>query len=280
MEVAETNMKKLFLLTAMIFGLAIMAKAELTATAVTAVYPGECPKAAMDVGADGIASFYPAVVYTSGNDVEVVIFGEKFSIIKQFTLHDVVNPSTGKAPSGIWLESVDMQSVVVFKNFFVKNDKWCVVLGQGHETPIFVIDEDGSDLGTLPDCCSNPCIFLDGFMSGTPYLLAAVVYERDFQLYTFTGTSAIEANKVATFPKAYPNPLPAGATFTVDFGRVADTATFFSVLDMNGRQVYRTKVKPGDASLELFGARFGRGQYVYTVVYGDGETISGKLLAE
>lgn len=264
----------------MVVGLATAAKAELTATAVTPEYPVDSPRAAMEVDSDGLAVFYPAVVYTSGNDVEVVIFGEKFSIMKQFTLHDVLDPSTGKTPSGIWIESIDMTSVVVFKNFFVKNDKWCIILEQGYNSPIFVVDEDGSDLGTLPEYCTNPNIYLDGFMWGTPYLLTSVSYEHDFQLYTFTGSAGIEANKVAAFTKAYPNPLPAGATFTVDFAQAADNATFFSVLDMNGRQVYRRKVKPGETSFKLSGARFGHGQYVYTVVYGNGEALSGKLMAE
>lgn len=261
--------------------LAMTAKAELTATPVTEVYPRSCPSAAMEVDNDGIASFYPAVVYASGTDVEVVIFDEKFSILKKFTLKDALDATVSEL-TGLWIESIDMQSVVVSKNFFAKNDKWCVTVQQGSYSSavITVIDEDGKELGTLPQSSEEPCLFLDGFSFGTPYLLISNGYGESFQLYTFTGNAGVEASKVASFPKAYPNPLPAGAAFTVDFAQAADNATFFTVLDMNGRQVYRTKVKPGETSFELSGARFGHGQYVYTVVYGNGEAVSGKLLAE
>ena len=68
MEATVSCMKKLFLLIAMVVGLATAAKAELKATAVTEVYPDNCPKVAMEVDSDGLAVFYPAVVYASGND--------------------------------------------------------------------------------------------------------------------------------------------------------------------------------------------------------------------
>lgn len=79
---------------------------------------------------------------------------------------------------------------------------------------------------------------------------------------------------------AYPNPLPAGRTLTVDFQKAADDATYFSITDMTGRQVYRHKVKAGETSCQFNNRRLGHGHYVYTVIYKDGTSVSGRLMAE
>lgn len=267
----------------MAIGLAITAKAEVTATPVTGVYPLN-PQTAMEVDDENRALFQPAVVSETDTDVTVIIFDEYFSIEKQFTLP--INEGTSFEEQ--YTEGVDIADIEVTKNFFVKNDKWCVTfrheLAEGG-SELLIIDEDGNHVGTLPAELYSNNIFFSNLIAGIPYWVVYIdgiqgPYSEYFQLYTFTGNAGVEASKVASFPKAYPNPLPAGATFTVDFAQVADNATFFTVLDMNGRQVYRTKVKPGETSFELSGARFGHGQYVYTVVYGNGEAVSGKLLAE
>ena len=66
----------------------------------------------------------------------------------------------------------------------------------------------------------------------------------------------------------------------MNFEQPADDATFFSVLDMKGRQVYCRRVNPGDNSFRLSGTRFGHGHYIYTVVYKDGNSVTGRLMAE
>lgn len=291
-------MKKILLIFAAILAMAAnTAYAELTATPVTVQYPGYSPAAAMLVDEEGVAVLTPVVVYESGTDVEVVFLGDGagdgIHDGKQFTLHDVLRGNESFAPDavrlkGLWIESADLQSVMVSKNFFVKNNKWCVtfkhILADGHSEEFFVIDEDGNNLGVIPNLESNasPCIFLDGFYCGTPYLLASNENSEDggFQLYTFTGSAGVVANKVTSITGAYPNPLPAGQTLTVSLDRAADNATFFTVTDMTGRQVYRHRVTPGENSFRLSGARFGHGRYVYTVIYGDGESVSGNLMAE
>lgn len=270
------------------------AYAELTATPVTGWYPGGCPAAAMLVDEEEVAVLTPVAVYESGNDVEVVFLGgsgDGIHVGKQFTLHDVLRGEEYYEPDavslkGLWIESADLQPVMVSKNFFVKNDKWCVtlrhILADGHSQEIIVIDEDGNNLGVLPTGASNYQLFLDGFYCGTPYLLASIDNEEDsdFQLYTFTGKAGVVANKVTSITGAYPNPLPAGQTLTVSLDRAADNATFFTVTDMSGRQAYRSRVTPGENSFRLSGARLGHGRYVYTVIYGDGESVSGNLMAE
>lgn len=289
-------MKKtnLLLAFALVVGMTTtMTAAPLTSSPVTKIYPGGCPSIAMTVDEDDVAVMQPAVTSVSGKDVEVTIFGEKFAVEKQFTIPNVVvnwesryDYSKGATiPYGLWIESADLQSVVVTKNFFVKNNKWCVTFLHREEstrdTEYIVIDEDGNNLGILPKSEAVPCIFLDSFYCGTPFiLLGDEEPESTFQLYTFTGNSGVENKKVASFSAAYPNPLPAGQTLNVTFENEADDATYFTVLDMWGRQVYRRKIKPGETSCQISGARFGHGQFIYTIVYGNGESVSGKLLSE
>lgn len=295
-------MKKtnLLLAFALVVGMTTtMTAAPLTSSPVTKIYPGACPSIAMTVDEEDVAVMQPAVTSVSGKDVEVTIFGEKFAVEKQFTIPNVVvnweyrdDYSKGvTVPWGLWIESADMQSVVVSKNFFVKNNKWCVTFLHRSEVTgeieFLVIDEDGNNLGTLPESESDPCIFLDTFIYGTPFLLLLADDETGgnnyydyFQLYTFTGNSGVENKKVASISAAYPNPLAAGQTLNVTFENEADDATYFTVLDMRGRQVYRRKIKSGETSCQISGARFGHGQFIYTIVYGNGESVSGKLLSE
>ena len=251
---------------------------------------------AMTVDEEDVAVMHPAVAYESGKDVEVVIFGEKFTVQKQFTLHDVLTEhkydgSEDISLYNLWIESADLQGVAVSRNFFVKNDKWCVVLCYSTGSyldrvdRLKVIDEDGNILGELPEMQrgDDANIFLDGFFMGTPYLLIPTYDENEtFHLYTFTGTgqSGIEPMKVTTLSRAYPNPLPAGQMLNVELSKPADEATYFSVIDMNGRQVLRRKIPAGESSYQLSGSRFGHGHYVYTVIYKDGESVTGRLMAE
>ena len=286
-------MKKLNLLFSVLLCLSASAvKAEITPNP---VFPepqyGYKPEMAMSVDNDGQAVFQPAVVEQKGNDIEVTVFGTKFVVEKQFTLKNVLKSGYEACYcDDLYLETGDMFDIFATRNFFVKNDKWCIVVvnynNNADNEIAIVFDEDGNELGDVSFVRTRSMcnIVLDGIYKGTPYLLECyedkVGGDDYFQLYTFNGTNSIQAVKAASFNAAYPNPLPAGQTFTVDFAEPADDATFFCVIDMNGRQVYRRKLAPGQTTYKLTGSRFGRGNYVYTVVYGDGHAASGKLIAE
>ena len=271
-------MKKLILLFAITLGIAVnTAYAEITFSHQTGTYPGYYPQTAMKVEDEG-AIFQPAVVFESGTDIVVTIFagGKNFAVEKQFTIY--INADMEL--ESLYIQSIHLREITVTKNFFVKNGKWCVAFSN-EEGRIIVIDEEGNILGTLPECEFSMEIFLDGLTYGNPYLIV-----RDengiYSLCSFTNTaeSGIKSAKVNSVTSAYPNPLPAGATFTVNFEQPADDATFFSVLDMKGRQVYCRRVKPGDNSFRLSGTRFGHGHYIYTIVYKDGNSVTGRLMAE
>lgn len=253
-------------------------------------YESYCPEIALTVDEEEVAVLNPAVAIESGNDIEVTIFNDQFVVEKKFTIKDFaskcnISGSDKISLSDMWVESADMQSVVVSRNFFVKNNKWCVLLGPSNNVEgdkYIVMDEDGNLLGELPTLPrgEDPDIFLSGFYQGTPYMLLRTGSEESFQLYKFTGQAGIQAVKVATVAKAYPNPLPAGQTFNVELAQPADNATFISVVDMKGRQILRRRIAPNETVCHIPGSRVSNGQYIYTVVYGNGETVSGKLLAE
>lgn len=238
---------------------------------------------AMTVNNENVAVMQPACVYQSGSDIRVIIYSadNKFTVEEQFTISNVKTDNCNL--SGLWIESADLASVVVTKNFFVKNDKWCVSFSSYANGEIYqIIDEDGNSLGYLP-AGSEVNIYLDRFYQGTPYLL---VSEYDSQsdrstsrLYTFTDESGVESVAVP-MSKAYPNPLPSGETFTVELETPADNATFFSVTDMKGRQVFRGRVPAGESTYKVPGLHVGHGHYIYTVVYSNGEIASGRLMAE
>lgn len=287
-------MKKflLFFVTALAL-CSVSAYAELTPKPVTELLNGKVG-IAMVVDNQGLADLTPAIVSENDRDVEVTIFGENFAEIKKFSLKNIIpdeKDNYGKYThylNGIWLEFADMADVFVTKNFFVKNDKWCVTFSfiANREEMYYVVDEDGNNLGIINNNGESIKFYFDSFYKGHPFIMVDgseyVGYNEQYraQFFTFTGTSSMEAVNVGAMSKAYPNPLPAGHTFTVEFDRAADNGTFFTVVDMQGRQVYRSRVKAGETSFRLSERRFGHGRYVYTVVYGDGESTSGNLLAQ
>ena len=283
-------MKKLNLLFSVLLCLsASTVKAEITPNPVfSEPQLGSEPEIAMSVDNEGQAVFQPAVVNDSGDDIKVTVYGPKFTIEKQFTLKNVLKEGYDHfGTDEMYFAPMDAD-IVVTRNFYVKNDKWVVTVinykGNSDDMIYMIIDEDDNILGELPLLDNASDIVFDEFDKGTPYLIEyyeGKIDEGDyFQLYTFNGTNSIQAVKAASFNAAYPNPLPAGQTFTVGLAEPADDVTFFCVIDMNGRQVYRRKLAPGQNTYKLTGSRLGRGNYVYTVVYGDGHAVSGKLIAE
>ncbi len=284
-------MKKLNLLFSVLLCLSASAvKAEITPNPVFPE-PQLCNyglEIAMSVDNDGHAVFQRALYNQSSNGIEVTVYDPKFAVEKHFTLKNVLKEGYDYFDTEeFYFDSMD-EDIIVTRNFLVKNDKWIAVVRnykENSDDDIYMIfDEDNNLLGELPLLKDAGTIVFGGIDQGTPYLCQYYETQMDedeyFQLYTFNGTNSIQAVKAASFNAAYPNPLPAGQTFTVDFAEPADDATFFCVIDMNGRQVYRRKLAQGQTTYKLTGSRFGRGNYVYTVVYGDGHAVSGKLIAE
>ena len=275
-------MKKiLFILGVLLSMQSIPAMAQVTPKPVLQI--NSSMQGAMVVNDEGwVSSIRSASVVESGNDATFTIYDDHLNVEKTFTLHGIIDEYTHIEE--IWVESLDCLNIIVSKNFFVKNDKWCVATSKyknvyDGEGLLTVYDEDGNNLGSFT-VSEEPDIWLSYAYEGVPFLLITDYNTHSETLYTFTGESSV--NPVVAMQKSavgYPNPVSQGGTFTVVLGKEADHSTRFVVLDMNGRSVMSRNIKPGSTDFSLSN-RFANGHYIFNVIYGDGTVESGRLLSE
>ena len=275
-------MKKiLFILGVLLSMQSIPAMAQVTPKPVLQI--NSSMQGAMVVNDEGwVSSIRSASVVESGNDATFTIYDDHLNVEKTFTLHGIIDEYTHI--DKIWVESLDCTNIIVSKNFFVKNDKWCVATskyknGYDGEGFLTVYDEDGNNLGSFT-VSEEPDIWLSYAYEGVPFLLITDYNTHSETLYTFTGESSV--NPIVAMQKSavgYPNPVSQGGTFTVVLGKEADRSTRFVVLDMNGRSVMSRNIKPGSTDFSLSN-RFANGHYIFNVIYGDGTVESGRLLSE
>ena len=275
-------MKKiLFILGVLLSMQSIPAMAQVTPKPVLQI--NSSMQGAMVVNDEGwVSSIRSASVVESGNDATFTIYDDHLNVEKTFTLHGIIDEYTHI--DKIWVESLDCTNIIVSKNFFVKNDKWCVATskyknGYDGEGFLTVYDEDGNNLGSFT-VSEEPDIWLSYAYEGVPFLLITDYNTHSETLYTFTGESSV--NPVVAMQKSavgYPNPVSQGGTFTVVLGKEADRSTRFVVLDMNGRSVMSRNIKPGSTDFSLSN-RFANGHYIFNVIYGDGTVESGRLISE
>ena len=279
-------MKKiLFILGVLLSMQSIPAMAQVTPKPVLQI--NSSMQGAMVVNDEGwVSSIRSASVVESGNDATITIYDDQLNVEKTFTLHGIIDEDTHI--EDLWVESLDCTNIIVSKNFFVKNDKWCVATSKyknvyDGEGLLTVYDEDGNNLGSFT-VSDEPDIWLSYAYEGVPFLMISdygthgEIVSKTF--YTFTGESSV--NPVVAMQKSavgYPNPVSQGGTFTVVLGKEADRSTRFVVLDMNGRSVMSRNIKPGSTDFSLSN-RFANGHYIFNVIYGDGTVESGRLLSE
>lgn len=277
-------MKKiLFILGVLLSMQSIPAMAQVTPKPVLQI--NSSMQGAMVVNDEGwVSSIRSASVVESGNDATFTIYDDHLNVDKTFTLHGIIDEYTHTYIDEIWVESLDCTEIIVSKNFFVKNDKWCVATSKyknvyDGEGLLTVYDEDGNNLGSFT-VSEEPDIWLSYAYEGVPFLREWDEEKRCYTFYTFTGESSV--NPVVAMQKSavgYPNPVSQGGTFTVVLGKEADRSTRFVVLDMNGRSVMSRNIKPGSTDFSLSN-RFANGHYIFNVIYGDGTVESGRLLSE
>ena len=278
-------MKKiLFILGVLLSMQSIPAMAQVTPKPVLQI--NSSMQGAMVVNDEGwVSSIRSASFVESGNDATFTIYDDHLNVEKTFTLHGIIDEYTYIEDT--WVESFDCLYIIVSKNFFVKNDKWCVATrkynNDSGEELFTVYDEDGNNLGSFT-VSGNPHIWLSQSYEGVPFLMIGNDDPSDpsgsATLYTFTGESSV--SPVVAMQKSavgYPNPVSHGGTFTVVLGKEADHSTRFVVLDMNGRRVMSRNIKPGSTDFSLSN-RFANGHYIFNVIYGDGTVESGRLLSE
>ena len=280
-------MKKiLFILGVLLSMQSIPAMAQVTPKPVLQI--NSSMQGAMVVNDEGwVSSIRSASVVESGNDATFTIYDDHLNVEKTFTLHGIIDEYTHIEDT--WVDSFDGLLIIVSKNFFVKNDKWCVATikynnnNDSGEELLTVYDEDGNNLGSFT-VSDEPDIWLSYAYEGVPFLMISdygthgEIVSKTF--YTFTGESSV--NPIVAMQKSavgYPNPVSHGGTFTVVLGKEADHSTRFVVLDMNGRRVMSRNIKPGSTDFSLSN-RFANGHYIFNVIYGDGTVESGRLLSE
>ena len=279
-------MKKIFFILGLLLSMqSVTVMAQVTPKTVLQINGGYMGGAMVVGDRDGwVSSIRAASVVKSGNDATFTIYDDHLNVEKTFTLHGIIDEYTYIEDT--WVESFDCLYIIVSKNFFVKNDKWCVATrkynNDSGEELFTVYDEDGNNLGSFT-VSGNPHIWLSQSYEGVPFLLISdffTEYEILYTFYTFTGESSV--SPVMAMQKSavgYPNPVSQGGTFTVVLGKEADHSTRFVVLDMNGRRVMSRNIKPGSTDFSLSN-RFANGHYIFNVIYGDGTVESGRLLSE
>lgn len=279
-------MKKIFFILGLLLSMqSVTVMAQVTPKTVLQINGGYMGGAMVVGDRDGwVSSIRAASVVKSGNDATFTIYDDHLNVEKTFTLHGIIDEYTHIEDT--WVDSFDCLYIIVSKNFFVKNDKWCVATrkynNDSGEELFTVYDEDGNNLGSFT-VSGNPHIWLSQSYEGVPFLLISdffTEYEILYTFYTFTGESSV--SPVMAMQKStvgYPNPVSQGGTFTVVLGKEADHSTRFVVLDMNGRRVMSRNIKPGSTDFSL-NNRFANGHYIFNVIYGDGTVESGRLLSE
>ena len=279
-------MKKIFFILGLLLSMqSVTVMAQVTPKTVLQINGGYMGGAMVVGDRDGwVSSIRAASVVKSGNDATFTIYDDHLNVEKTFTLHGIIDEYTNIEDT--WVDSFDGLLIIVSKNFFVKNDKWCVATSKyynnndsGEGILITVYDEDGNNLGrlTVSDFYN---ILLSKAYEGVPFLMIGNYDTESETLYTFTGESSV--SPVVAMQKSavgYPNPVSHGGTFTVVLGKEADHSTRFVVLDMNGRRVMSRNIKPGSTDFSLSN-RFANGHYIFNVIYGDGTVESGRLLSE
>lgn len=127
---------------------------------------------AMVVNDEGwVSSIRSASFVESGNDATFTIYDDHLNVEKTFTLHGIIDEYTHIEE--IWVESLDCTNIIVSKNFFVKNDKWCVATSKYknvYEGLLTVYDEDGNNLGSFT--VSDDHIWLSYVYEGVPFLVS------------------------------------------------------------------------------------------------------------
>lgn len=276
-------MKKIFFILGLLLSMqSVTVMAQVTPKTVLQINGGYMGGAMVVGDRDGwVSSIRAASVVKSGNDATFTIYDDHLNVEKTFTLHGIIDEYTHIEDT--WVDSFDCLYIIVSKNFFVKNDKWCVATrkynNDSGEELFTVYDEDGNNLGSFT-VSGNPHIWLSQSYEGVPFLMIGNYDTESETLYTFTGESSV--SPVVAMQKSavgYPNPVSHGGTFTVVLGKEADHSTRFVVLDMNGRRVMSRNIKPGSTDFSLSN-RFANGHYIFNVIYGDGTVESGRLLSE
>ena len=226
-------------------------------------------------------------------DIRIIIYDDDFEIMEQITIKDAYV----KADNGITSDlqefdvfGYDIPCIVATKGLYTNDGKWCVVIQKydrdtRKSIAYKVYDQDGKKVGDLPSKKDTFYYIFSHGLYGKIYLVDQVNHygvEESIIVYSCADeqNSLAAPALIAKSVQAWPNPLHAGETLTIDLPREAPEGTFITFTDMRGRVVDKTHVKSGANTFKATPRSMSRGAYIYTVHFGDGEVISGKLIAK
>lgn len=260
-----------------------------------------------DMATDGTNHFITTVeiINFEGNsegagtgDALYTIYDDNFGIMEQFTIKGAYVKTMynnrvyeTNRPNELSVWSYDIPDVLATKGLFTNDNKWCVIIEE-HDTdnPYKVVaysvyNQDGKKVGNLPLTDDNYFyLYFSNGINGKLYLVTSqnLLYAKySVTIYSFTGQNSLASPAiVARTVRTWPNPLPSGEALTVCLSREAPEGTFITFTDMRGHVVDKTRVQSGADTITATPRSMSRGAYIYTVYFGDGEVVSGKLLAQ
>lgn len=242
----------------------------------------------------------PATMEEKGSDTTITIFNDDFTVKDQFTLKGVNSYVTkgngveeqisGVENCPLYLSIFTGNEIIATRGMFTKDNQWGVIVYNKEKVNdsywavagYYAYSADNKQICELPASTSVTSVIIcfSNIFSGIPYYVTYNEVDGSATVWSFDDVNGVVAPQVvAKSVAASPNPLPAGATLKIDLDNEADDNTFLTITDLNGKQVYSKHVRPGEVSVQV-SPKFSCGVYIYTVIYGDGETYSGKLAAE
>lgn len=220
--------------------------------------------------------FVYATCHKAASKLTYTVYDTHFNETKRFT----IPYDEGFYYNVIECNGVTRVALLAVKGVFTTDGKWTVFVQDEDGSGLY--DEDGKRIGSLPGY-GGELYFTD--LANTDPVFISKSYDDNgktiWNVWDFKGNSAgAYSPQVRTVLSGYPNPLPKGETFTVELPKVSDGRTVVVVTDMSGRQVYRDGVAQGQETVRITPDSVAEGMLIYTVIYGDGETVSGRLIAK
>jgi len=247
---------------------------------------------------------YFASLEEIGSDARITIYNADFSIKEQFTVEGVISyeiktseyngEKYKKYTAGVDiinfnLDFYDNSGIIASRGIFTQDGSWVILVSHVNELErnYYLYSSKNKKICPLQ---SRGYIALSEIANGTPYYYTTeeVSNELDGQylsdsittIWSFNDVNGvITPTAIASSVKAFPNPLPAGTTLKIDLNREADNNTILTITDLDGRQEYRKRVRPGETSVQV-SPKFSHGLHIYTIIYSNGESYSGKVAAE
>lgn len=238
-------------------------------------------------------------------DAIMTVYDSEFNIIDKFTVPNCYEKYVDEYDGHIWwkrkfekllppvgLTSGSHEYIFVTRDIFTHDGEWSIVMEDEINDGYYVCNTKGERLFELPvdiyyddDVTYCGDLFFVGFDKAPVYMTTRSgyigdEYKSEMIIWKFESTNGayapVVANSIAT---AYPNPLPSGQALTISLPKPADNRTVVTITDMSGRQQLHRNVRQGESEITV-SPRFAQGLHIFTVIYSDGTTASGKVVAK